>query len=62
MAIHSSILASGIPWTEKPGSYSPWGRTESDITNTFTSLLFSTFTVLHNCHLRQGPTEIVCTS
>ena len=24
MATHSSILAWGIPWTEKPGGYSPW--------------------------------------
>ena len=23
-ATHSSILAWGIPWTEEPGSYSPW--------------------------------------
>ena len=26
MATHSSILARVIPWTEDPGSYSPWGR------------------------------------
>ena len=26
MATHSSILAWEIPWTEKPGGYSPWGR------------------------------------
>ena len=26
MAIHSSILAWEIPWTEEPGSYSPRGR------------------------------------
>ena len=30
MAIHSSILAWRIPGTEEPGSYSPWGRKESD--------------------------------
>ena len=24
-ATHSIILASRIPWTEEPGSYSPWG-------------------------------------
>ena len=29
MATHSSILAWEIPWTEKPGSYSPWGHKES---------------------------------
>lgn len=26
MAIRSSILAWRIPWTEKPGGQSPWGR------------------------------------
>ena len=30
-ATHSSILARG-PWTEEPGGYSPWGCTESDMT------------------------------
>ena len=30
MATHSSILAWKIPWTEEPGSYSPWGHKESD--------------------------------
>ena len=38
MAIHSSMLAWKIPWTEDPGSYSPWGCKESDMTewmNTF---------------------------
>ena len=29
MATHSSIFACEIPWTEKPGSYSPWERKES---------------------------------
>ena len=32
MAIHSSILAWKIPWTEEPISYSPWGRKELDTT------------------------------
>ena len=32
MAIHSSVLAWGIPWTEEPAGYSPWGRKESDTT------------------------------
>ena len=33
MAIHSSMLAWEIPWTEKPGGlYSPWGHKESDTT------------------------------
>jgi len=33
MATHSSILAWEIPWTKEPSRlYSPWDRTESDIT------------------------------
>jgi len=41
MATHSSILAWRIPWTEKPGSYSPRGLKESDTTaHTHTSLLY----------------------
>ena len=32
MAIYSSILAWEIPWTEKPGGYSPWGHKELDMT------------------------------
>ena len=39
MATHSSILAWRISWTEKPGSYSPWGPKESDTTQRLT--LFS---------------------
>ena len=31
-ATHSSILAWRSPWTEKPGGYSLWGHTESDMT------------------------------
>ena len=27
MTTHSSIFAWGVPWTEDPGSYSPWGHT-----------------------------------
>ena len=32
MAIHFSIPAWKIPWTEEPGSYSPQGHKESDMT------------------------------
>ena len=32
MATHCSSLAWEIPWTEEPGSYSPWGLKESDTT------------------------------
>ena len=31
MAIHSSILARRIPWTEEPVGYSPWGLKELDM-------------------------------
>ena len=30
---HSSILAWGIVWTEKPGGYSPWDSKELDMTD-----------------------------
>ena len=36
MAIHSSILAWRLPWTEEPGGYSPWGRKKSDTTEQLT--------------------------
>ena len=32
MAVHPSILAWKIPWTEEPGGYSPCGHKESDAT------------------------------
>ena len=32
MATHSSILAWEIPWTEEPDGYSPWGCSESNMT------------------------------
>ena len=31
MATHSSIHASEIPWTEKPGGHSPWSLKESEM-------------------------------
>ena len=36
MAIHSSILAWRIPWTEEPGGYSPWDRKVLDTTELLT--------------------------
>ena len=33
IAIHSSILAWRMPWTEEPGGHSPWGYKESDTTD-----------------------------
>ena len=41
MATHSSIPAWKIPWTEEPGSYSPWGGKESDTTERLTLSHFS---------------------
>ena len=32
MAIHSSILAWGIPWQRSLAGYSPWGVKEADTT------------------------------
>ena len=32
MVTHSSILACRIPWTKKPGGYSPWVHKELDTT------------------------------
>ena len=39
MAIHSSILAWKIPWTEEPGGLQSMGWQESDTTETSLSLL-----------------------
>ena len=36
MATHCSILAWRTPWTEEPAGYSPWGPTESDMTEQLT--------------------------
>ena len=36
MAIHSSILAWKIPWTEEPAGYSPRGHKELDTTKELT--------------------------
>ena len=30
MAIHNSILAWRIPWTEEPGELQPWGHKQLD--------------------------------
>ena len=32
MATHSTLLAWGIPWAEKPGGLQSWGRKELDTT------------------------------
>ena len=41
MAIHSNTIAWKIPWTEEPGSHSPWGRKESDTTERLHFLSFT---------------------
>ena len=49
-AIHSSILAWEIPWTEEAGGlYSPWGCKESDMTDWTPST--NTHTYTHKAHL-----------
>ena len=46
MAIHSSILAWEIPWTEEPGGlYSPQDHKESDTTEQLTLSLLQLFTM-----------------
>ena len=45
VATHSSILAWRIPWTEEPGSYSPWGHGELDTTEWITRLKYFMFTL-----------------
>ena len=49
MAIHSSILAWGIPWTEKPGrlQFTVHGFTESNLTEGLTLLHFHGITVIN---------------
>ena len=48
MATHSRILASGFPWTEEPGGFSPWGRKESDMTKHGYTFTFNPLKV-HPC-------------
>ena len=38
------FLTAKIPWTEKPGGYSPWGHKESDMTER----LSTAHTVIHS--------------
>ena len=54
METHSSIPAWEIPWTEDPGSYSPWGHKESDTTEYTTPLLSHH---LHDVNGRSGQRE-----
>ena len=49
MATHSSTLAWRIPWTEEPGSYSPWGHKESDTTEPSMGL-----NITHKCYFYQS--------
>ena len=40
MAIHSGTLAWKIPWTEEPGSHSPWGHKELGTTERLLSFSY----------------------
>ena len=42
-AVHSSILAGKIPWTEEPDFYSPLGHKESNRTEATEHFSFSTY-------------------
>ena len=44
MATHFSILAWGIPWTEEPGGFSPWGCKELDMTERLSTYTGKRFT------------------
>ena len=44
MATHSSILASGIPWTEEPGGLQSMGLQELDMTERLTHTLINELT------------------
>ena len=43
MATHSSVLAWKISWTEEPVGCSPWGRTESGMTERLTLTFLLTY-------------------
>ena len=48
-AIHSSILAWKIPWTEEPGGHNPKGCKESDTTERLTVYFILFFFFQHMC-------------
>ena len=48
MITHSSALAWRIPWTEKPGGYSPWGHNESDTAEQLTHAQNPQRPILHH--------------
>ena len=68
IATHSSILVWEIPWTEEPACYSPWGRTESNATQSYRLKQFSPHTYTHT-HLdlfrtrldHSGSSYFICT-
>ena len=53
METHSSILAWGIPWTEQPGGYSPWGCKESDRTEATEQAYVLFISIHHSYWIRQ---------
>ena len=52
MTTHSSNIAWKVPWTERPGSYSPQGYKESDMTE------HDQFVILSNCIRITTDTEL----
>ena len=40
-ATHSSVLASEIPWTDEPAGYSPWGQSQTQVSDFAMILLLS---------------------
>ena len=59
MAIHSSVLAWRIPWTEGLVGYNPWGCKESDTTK---QLTHTVFIKLKQSHTKQIGVKILSTS
>ena len=52
-AIHSSIRAWRIPWTEEPGGYGPWGFRESDMTEVTEHACILFVNIHHSYWIRQ---------
>ena len=41
MAVHATVLAWRIPWTEEPGRLQSWGHKESDTTEQLTHITYT---------------------
>ena len=65
MATPSSILVWEIPLTEEPGGYSPWGCSESDVTeqlSTHTARLYKHHHLTQQSHFSEAIAELPLTS